>query len=49
MMQVVWFNRDLRVGDHRPLFESTFRGLVLQSSALHWDFQRAAPHHPAVH
>ncbi len=57
-MQVVWFKRDLRISDHRPLFEAALRDgpvvplfiveeEILQapdSSALHWDFQRAALH-----
>jgi deoxyribodipyrimidine photo-lyase len=29
MVQVVWFKRDLRVTDHRPLFEAARRGPVL--------------------
>jgi deoxyribodipyrimidine photo-lyase len=29
MMQVVWFKRDLRVSDHRPLYEASQRGPVL--------------------
>ena len=29
MIQVVWFKRDLRVTDHRPLFEASQRGPVL--------------------
>lgn len=58
MIQVVWFKRDLRITDHRPLFEAALRdGPVVplfiveeeilkapDSSALHWDFQRAALH-----
>lgn len=28
-MQVVWFKRDLRIGDHRPLAEAAARGPVL--------------------
>ena len=28
-LQIVWFKRDLRVVDHRPLLEASQRGLVL--------------------
>jgi len=65
-MQVVWFKRDLRVSDHRPLYEAAERAShqvpvlplfiveeeLLQapdSSALHWDFQRAALHDLSMH
>lgn len=27
--EIVWFKRDLRVTDHRPLIEAAFRGPVL--------------------
>ena len=29
MMQLVWFKRDLRITDHRPLYEAALRGPVL--------------------
>ena len=28
-MNVVWFKRDLRIQDHRPLYEASLRGPVM--------------------
>ena len=39
-MQVVWFKRDLRLADHRPLAEAARRGPVLPLFVVEPDFWR---------
>jgi deoxyribodipyrimidine photo-lyase len=39
-VQVVWFKRDLRVVDHRPLVEAARRGLVLPLLVIEPDWWR---------
>ena len=47
-MQVVWFKRDLRLRDHRPLVEAAARGLVLPLYIYEpslWSAPDASPRH----
>lgn len=48
MYQVVWFKRDLRVADHRPLYEAAQRGPVLPLYIVEPDLYRA-PDYSALH
>lgn len=41
LMQVVWFKRDARVADHRPLFEAAQRGPVLPLFVVEDEMLRA--------
>jgi deoxyribodipyrimidine photo-lyase len=42
LVQIVWFKRDLRVHDHRALYEACCTGVVLPIYV--WDQNRAVSH-----
>ena len=47
MTHLVWFKRDLRVTDHRPLYEATKRGRVICLYILEPEMLKSSEFHPA--